>query len=195
MMNKMSKFMTKGGDDEQVEEVMDPSRFRVAYRDCKAQITVRNALNLTGGGIFDKLDPYAVVRFRGSKLPPFRTSVLEDAGSDPFWACEGCRHKGALLYNGETALEVSVWDYDKFSSDDLVATGVVQVEQFCRGFEGAVPLNLPEGKKRKANMKQMMIIIGVQWDPPKDPMQGRGLDATKSTTMRSAMQQIGNQPF
>lgn len=193
LMNKMAKFLVAGAEDENKEEVMDPSHFRIAYRDVKARITVRNALNLTGGGLFDKLDPYAVVRFRGSKMPPFRTSVLEDAGSDPFWACEGCRHKGALLYNGETALEVSVWDYDRYGSDDLIATGVIQVEQFCRGFEGSVPLNLPEGKKRKANMKQMMIVMGVQWDPPKDPNAGRSLDQTKSSTMRSAMQQIANQ--
>merc|ERR1719359_1018298 len=165
-MNKMSRFMLKGDEDENKEEVMDPSRFRVAYRDSKAKITVRNALNLTGGGLFDKLDPYAVVRFRGSKMPPFRTSVLEDAGSDPFW----------------------VWDYDKMSSDDLVATGVIQVEQFCRGFEGAVPLNLPEGKKRKANMKQMMIIMGVQWDLPKNlDKTSSTLDQTKSGTMKSTM--------
>merc|ERR1719456_376561 len=183
-MNKMSRFLVAGGEDEQ----MDPSHFRVAYRDVKARITVRNALNLAGGGMFDKLDPYAVVRFRGSKLAPFKTSVLEDAGGDPFWAAEGCRHKGALLYNGETALEVSVWDYDKYSNDDLVATGVIQVEQFCRGFEGSVPLNLPEGKKRKANMKQMMIVMGVQWDPPKDPNAGRNNDTTKSTSMKSAVQ-------
>jgi len=165
---EQSKFLRGGIIDEQVEEAMDPSRFRVAYRDVKAHVTVRNALNLTGGSFFDKLDPYAVVRFRGSKRPPFKTSVLEDAGADPFWACDGCRHKGALLYQGETALEISVWDYDKYSADDLVAQGVIQVEQFCNGFEGMVPLNLPEGKKRKANMKQMMIIIGVQWDTPKD---------------------------
>jgi len=195
LMDKMSRFLVAGGEDENKEEEMDPSKFRVAYRDVKARITVRNALNLTGGGLFDKLDPYAVVRFRGSKLPPFRTSVLEDAGSDPFWACEGCRHKGALLYNGETALEVSVWDYDRYSADDLIATGVIQVEQFCRGFEGSVPLNLPEGKKRKANMKQMMIVMGVQWDPPKDPNAGRNNDTTKSTSMKSAMQQIANQTF
>jgi hypothetical protein len=195
LMNKMSRFMLKGDEDENKEEVMDPSRFRVAYRDCKARITVRNALNLTGGGLFDKLDPYAVVRFRGSKTPPFKTSVLEDAGSDPFWACEGCRHKGGLLYNGETVLEVSVWDYDKYSNDDLIATGTIQVEQFCRGFEGSVPLNLPEGKKRKASMKQMMIVMGVQWDPPKA---AATLDQTKaSTTMRSAVQgmAIANQTF
>lgn len=185
-MNKMLR-LGAGEDDEPKDEVMDPSRFRVTYRDTKARITVRNALNLTGGGMFDKLDPYAVVRFRGSKLQPFKTSVLEDAGSDPFWAAEGCRHKGALLYNGETALEVSVWDYDKYSNDDLIATGVIQVEQFCRGFEGSVPLNLPDGKKRKANMKQMFIVMGVQWDPPKGDL--------KNTSSASQLGQIANRTY
>jgi len=52
------------------EEVVDPGRFRVAYRGYKAHISVRNALNLTGGGFFDKLDPYAIVRFRGSNSSP-----------------------------------------------------------------------------------------------------------------------------
>merc|ERR550537_28987 len=134
-MSKMARFMANGVEEDDKEEAMDPSHFRVAYRDVKARVTVRNALNLAGGGMFDKLDPYAVVRFRGSKLAPFKTSVLEDAGSDPFWAAEGCRHKGALLYNGETALEVSVWDYDKYSNDDLIAQGVLQapVLQRLRG--------------------------------------------------------------
>jgi Ca2+-dependent lipid-binding protein len=166
---------------------MDPSRFRNDYRDCTCHVTVRNALNLTGGGLFDKLDPYTVVRFRGSKFT-FRTSTLEDAGSDPFWACKGCRHQGKLLYQGETAIEISVWDFDRHSKDDLIATGVIPVEQFCRGFEGCVPLNLPEGKKRKANMKQMMIVMGVQFDPPKEPfaLADRTGGFGKSTTLRSA---------
>lgn len=188
-----SKFLRGGVVEEAAEEVMDPSRFRITYRDTKARVTVRNALNLAGGGMFDKLDPYAIVRFRGSKQPPFRTSILEDAGADPFWASEGCRHKGALMYNGETALEISVWDYDKYSNDDLIAQGVIQVDQFCRGFEGSVPLNLPDGKKRKANQKQMMIVLGIQWDPPKDPMAGRSQDMSKSATIRSAMAQLANQ--
>jgi len=144
-----------------VEEQMDPSRFRVAYRGVTAHITVRNALNLSGGGWFDKLDPYAILRFRGSKQE-LRTSVLQDAGGDPVWDCEG-----TLKYNGEVALEMSVWDYDKYSADDLCATGVLQVEQFAGGFEGMVPLSLP-GEKKKT-MKQSMIIIGIQWDPPRDP--------------------------
>mmetsp|Transcript_1204 Transcript_1204/g.2742 ORF Transcript_1204/g.2742 Transcript_1204/m.2742 type:complete len:785 (+) Transcript_1204:31-2385(+) len=151
-------------DMSKVEEAVDPSRFRVAYRGTKAHVSVRNALNLSGGGWFDKLDPYAIVRFRGSKSE-FRTSVLQDAGSDPIWNCEG-----PLAYNGEVALEISVWDYDHYSSDDLVGTGVVQVEQFCNGFEGMVPLSLPsDKKKKKKTLKQSMITIGILWDAPQDP--------------------------
>eukprot|EP00439_Symbiodinium_sp_Y106_P084102 s2122_g24.t3 len=147
-------------DMSKVEEAVDPSRFRVAYRGTKAHVSVRNALNLSGGGWFDKLDPYAIVRFRGSKSE-FRTSVLQDAGSDPIWNCEG-----PLAYNGEVALEISVWDYDHYSSDDLVGTGV---EQFCNGFEGMVPLSLPsDKKKKKKTLKQSMITIGILWDAPQD---------------------------
>lgn len=173
---EMSKVL-RGGvpDGPEKEEAMDPSRFRVAYRDVKCHLIVRNALNLSGGSWFDKLDPYAVLRFRGSK-GQVRTSVLDDAGSDPIWNSEG-----TLIYQGETALEISVWDFDRYSSHDLIATGVLQVEQFCKGFEGMVPLSAPDGKKRKASMKQMMIIIGIQWDPPKDPnatLKSKSLGAT-----------------
>jgi len=156
--------MRKGLTMTKVQEAVDPSRFRVAYRGAKAHITVRNALNLSGGGWFDKLDPYAIVRFRGNKAE-FRTSVLQDAGSDPIWNCEGY-----LPYNGEVALEISVWDYDHYSSDDLVGTAVIQVEQFCNGYEGMVPLSLPgDKKKKKKTLKQSMITIGILWDAPQDP--------------------------
>lgn len=158
------------------EEAIDPSRFRVAYRGVKAHISIRNAVNLDGGSWFDKLDPYAIARFRGSKAE-LRTSVLQDAGGDPVWDCEG-----TLVYTGETALEISVWDFDRYSSDDLLGTGVVQVEQFCSGFEGMVPLSTP-GDKKKKGLKQSMIIIGIQWDPPRDPT------ATLTTTMSNAFRQ------
>lgn len=166
----------KGLFQSKIVEAVDPSRFRVAYRGAKAHITVRNALNLSGGGWFDKLDPYAIVRFRGNKQE-LRTSVLQDAGGDPIWNCEG-----HLVYGGEVALEISVWDYDHYSSDDLVGTGVVQVEQFCNGFEGMVPLSVSSDKKKqKKSLKQSMITIGILWDaPPQDPTTGKPLDPTQT---------------
>jgi len=154
--NKLRRGLLGGPS---IEEAIDPSRFRIAYRGFKAHISVRSACNLTGGGLFDILDPYAILRFRNSKQPAFRTGVLQDAGADPVWDCGG-----KMLYNGETALEISVWDYETNSADDLLGTGVITVEQFCSGFEGMIPLALPGGKKKKT-MKQMVIIIGIQWPP------------------------------
>lgn len=173
----------KAGRNEEEAEVMDPSRFRVAYRGVKGHISVRNALNLQGGGWFDKLDPYAVVKFKGAKAE-FRTSVLQDAGADPTWDCEG-----ALVYQGETAIEIQVWDYDKYSADDLVATGIIQVEQFCTGFEGMVPLSLP-GEKKKKSLKQSMIVIGIQWDQPRDPTSINALANMTGTLTSGALAAI-----
>mmetsp|Transcript_62878 Transcript_62878/g.123812 ORF Transcript_62878/g.123812 Transcript_62878/m.123812 type:complete len:280 (+) Transcript_62878:135-974(+) len=156
---KLRKGLLNGTASAQVDEAVDPSTFRIAYRGYKAHVIVRNALHLSGGGLFDRLDPYVLLRFRGSKQPPFRTSVLSDSGSDPIWDNEG-----DMLYNGETALEVSVWDYDRLSADDLIGTGILQVENFCNGFEGMIPLSNP-GNKKKKSLKQMTITIGIQWPP------------------------------
>jgi len=156
-----------GPQSEVSEEIMDVSRFRIAYSGVRCSVQIRNALNLAGGGWFDKLDPYALARFRGSKQT-FKTSILQDAGKDPVWNSEG-----HLVYNGELALELEVWDYDRHSKDDLVGTAHLQLEQIVQGYEGMVTLMAPglEGKKptRKVPLKQMMIVIGLQWDPPRDP--------------------------
>lgn len=147
--------------DAPVEEAVDPNKFRSMYNGVKAHIRIRNATNLTSGGWFDKLDPYTIVRFRGSK-EEVRTSVLADSGSDPIWDCEG-----SMTYHGEVALEISVWDFDRYSADSLLATGVVQVEQFCSGFDGMIPLSIA-GNKRKRAKKQAMITIGILFDRPPD---------------------------
>jgi hypothetical protein len=150
-------FMLK----DQVEESMDPNRFKAIYKGVRAYIKVKNALNIGAGGWWAKMDPYAKVRFRGAKTE-FRTSVLQDAGSDPVWDCEG-----SLTYQGEPALDISIWDYDQNQNDEQVALGVLTVEQYCNGgFEGMVPLSLPLGKKKKST-KPMFITIGIKWDMPR----------------------------
>jgi hypothetical protein len=162
------------------EEAMDPSQFKSLYKGVKAHIAVRNALNLAGGSFWDKLDPYAKLKFKNSK-EEMKTSVLQDAGSDPVWDCEG-----SLTYQGENVLEIQVYDYDTYSADDLIAVGQLTVEKFgqTNGFEGTVTLSLP-GNKKKKTLKQMMIIIGIMWDAPRDP------NATMNTT-QSGQQKLLN---
>mmetsp|Transcript_34481 Transcript_34481/g.78688 ORF Transcript_34481/g.78688 Transcript_34481/m.78688 type:complete len:802 (+) Transcript_34481:121-2526(+) len=163
MSNKLRGAMMN--EEEKQKEGIEPSMFRVAYRGTKCHLTVHNALNLQGGGWFEgKLDPYAVVKFRGSKAE-LRTSVLKDAGHDPIWNCEG-----TLTYSGEPALEIYIWDYDRLTDHDLLATGILHVEQFCNGYEGMVPLYPPEGKKKKKTVKQMFLVFGLIWDPPKESL-------------------------
>lgn len=162
--------------DAPVEEAVDPNKFRSMYNGVKAHIRIRNATNLTSGGWFDKLDPYTIVRFRGSK-EEVRTSVLADSGSDPIWDCEG-----SMTYHGEVALEISVWDFDRYSADSLLATGVVQVEQFCSGFDGMIPLSIA-GNKRKRAKKQAMITIGILFDRPPDAILDQ--DAKENTLGRT----------
>eukprot|EP00435_Cladocopium_sp_Y103_P069537 s968_g33.t1 len=162
--------------DTPVEEAVDPNKFRSMYNGVKAHIRIRNAANLTSGGWFDKLDPYTIVRFRGSK-EEVRTSVLADSGGDPIWDCEG-----SMTYHGEVALEISVWDFDRYSADSLLATGVVQVEQFCTGFDGMIPLSIA-GNKRKRAKKQAMITIGILFDRPPDAILDQ--DAKEDTLGRT----------
>lgn len=163
--------------DAPVEEAVDPNKFRSMYNGVKAHIRIRNATNLTSGGWFDKLDPYTIVRFRGSK-EEVRTSVLADSGSDPIWDCEG-----SMTYHGEVALEISVWDFDRYSADSLLVTGVVQVEQFCSGFDGMIPLSIA-GNKRKRAKKQAMITIGILFDRPPDAILDQ--DAKENTLGRTS---------
>jgi hypothetical protein len=149
-----------GTEKKKGPKALDPSRFRVAYRGVKAKVIIRNALNLSGGGWFDKLDPYAVVSFRGGK-EKMTTNVLQDAGNDPFWDFDG-----HLTYHGETILDVQVWDYDKGSNDDLVATGMLPLEEICNGFEGMVILSKPDDGKKKKAKKQASIVLSIEWQRP-----------------------------
>lgn len=160
MREEASRKLRGGYAEDPDADYVDPSLFRVSHRGQYAQIVVRNAMNLSGGGLFDKLDPYAILRFRGSK-EELRTPVLQDAGGDPIWDFEG-----AMLYRGETALDITVWDEDR-NADDLIGTGVLQLEQFCCGFEGMVELAKPK-KPRKQETKEQLIVISISWEPLPD---------------------------
>ncbi|CAK9104530.1 Uncharacterized protein SCF082_LOCUS48780, partial [Durusdinium trenchii] len=46
---------------------------------------------------------------------------------------------------------------DRYNADSLLATGVVQVEQFCAGFDGMIPLSIAGGKGKRAKKQAMTL--------------------------------------
>jgi len=143
------------------QEGMDVDKFKSVFRGVKAHITIRSALNLTGGGWFEGTDFYTRIKFRG-RGREFRTSVLEDGGADPVWNSEG-----VLVYDSENVLDLSIWEYDPKGHDEQIAIGTVTVEHFINGFEGMVPMAPPPGKKKRS-AKPMMLTMGILWDLPKN---------------------------
>lgn len=141
------------------EPILDPEQFREAYDGTRASIIVRYGQNLPEATWFDKLDPFVMVKFRGSRSE-FRTAVLADAGASPYWNGEG-----TILYSGETELEVFVFDYNKPPKPaELVAAGKLSYLQFYRGmFEGMVLLDL---KGRPKSIKKPEVAISLQFGRP-----------------------------
>jgi len=154
--------MRRGIDMNNEENYWNPNIFMVQYRGTKCSVVVKNGINLPDGGLFDKLDPYAVLRFRNSKSA-FKTSVLEDAGGEPLWNCEG-----ELLYNGEPELRIQVFDHNRYTDDQLVAEGSLHVGSFYEGYNGMVSLQCPATKKSIFRKKKpMSIVISIDW--PSEP--------------------------
>eukprot|EP00932_Pfiesteria_piscicida_P018480 SRR837773.533.p1 GENE.SRR837773.533~~SRR837773.533.p1 ORF type:complete len:797 (+),score=294.57 SRR837773.533:309-2393(+) len=141
------------------EVALDPMHFMVLYRGARAKISIKNAVNIPEGGWFDKVSPYAVVRFARSRSD-VRTSVLQGAGGEPFWDCEG-----ELLYNGEAELQVQIWNYDRVGGDELIGEARLQVSNFYQGFDGMVKLEAPRQRKSRFGRKPkpMALVLGVMW--------------------------------
>lgn len=146
---------------------LDLSKFRVAFRGAPVKIVVQNAVGLHGGGFFDKLDPYATVKFSGPSSQMIRTPTLQDVGSNPVW-----EHEGVLKYMGEESLEIQVWDEDinlfgGENSNDLIGSAILSVQSFCRGFEGTIELEPPPHKKQASKSKNpMLFALSLTWDVP-----------------------------
>ena len=76
---------------------------------------------IADGDIFDRMDPYVVVRCGGSTA---RTSTKKSAGRNPVW-----NETLTLLGSPMDVLMFEIWDRDTFTPDDMVATGIIPVQQ------------------------------------------------------------------
>lgn len=151
-------------------EAMDPQEFREKYRGMRATLYIRNGINISNGSVFAKLDPFVSVRFKVGigdtrKKKQLRTKVLLDSGPDPIWD-----DTGTLVYQGESALEIQIYDYDADGAHDLVAVGEIPIEKLVQGFDNMVQLARPGKSKKKRTIKVMFLALGLEWEhPPIEP--------------------------
>ena len=89
------------------------------------QITVRPLraeINfLADGDFFDRMDPYVVVRCGASTA---RTMTRHSGGRNPTW-----NETLSVIGSPMDTIVFEIWDKDTFTPDDLVATGMVPVQQ------------------------------------------------------------------
>jgi CRP-like cAMP-binding protein len=130
----------------------------------KVNIFVEAAEGLRGGSIFDKMDPYCVVKFSPQKQ--FQTKTMLNAGRDPYF-----HHTGTLVYDGEEGMEFTVYDWNEHGTHDVLGTGFIPAADFQRGFEGEVKLTKPQQhslwggavKRGKGEDHGGVLLVMVTW--------------------------------
>lgn len=100
----------------------------------RMHVFVDRCEDLAGGGsFFDKMDPYVVCKL--GERGKFQTPTIWGGGGNP-----KIEYKGCFAYNDEDTLEISVWDCDRQSADDLCGSGTIDVKELKDGYKGAINL-------------------------------------------------------
>jgi hypothetical protein len=91
----------------------------------RVNVTVERGENLAGDSIWDRLDPYCIVKVGAFKI--FKTPTINNAGTKPKW-----NYTGILKWDDgvDKNIDFEVYDYDKYSADDLVGIGQLKYHQF-----------------------------------------------------------------
>jgi hypothetical protein len=141
-------------------EIQNPDN-QVSRR--KIEVFCEAAIGLVGGSLFDRLDPYLVVRLSPQKR--FQTRIMMNAGKDPYF-----NHRGTLVFDGESGLEFTVYSWNEYTSHDVVGTGFIPASDFTKtgGFEGEVQLVKPASTsiwqaKTKSNEPAGILLVQVTW--------------------------------
>jgi hypothetical protein len=132
----------------------------------KIHIFAEAAIGLQGGSIFDKLDPYLIVRLSPQKR--FQTATMNNAGKDPYF-----NHHGVLVYDQEPAMEVIVYDYNEYGTHEILGQATIPASEFTTpaGFEGEVQLFKP-GKTSIWSTKSGeatpagVLLLQITWGAP-----------------------------
>jgi hypothetical protein len=136
-------------------ENLPPKRVRI-------KIHIEKAEKLAGDSIFDKLDPYCIVKMGSFKR--FQTPVMWNVGPNPKF-----EYDGMLTYDQERDLEFTVMDHDRFSADDLCGNGVINVQELPdKGFKGVVQLTRPKRGIYKSDSTHEepagRVYVEITWD-------------------------------
>jgi hypothetical protein len=129
----------------------------------KIKVFCEAAIGLSGAGFFEKLNPYLVVRLSPQKR--FQTRNMMNGGKDPYF-----NHTGILVFDGEPGLEFTVYNFNDYTTHDVLGNGFIPAEQFTSptGFEGEVQLTKPVSTsiwqtKTKANEPAGVLLVQVTW--------------------------------
>mmetsp|Transcript_3532 Transcript_3532/g.5443 ORF Transcript_3532/g.5443 Transcript_3532/m.5443 type:complete len:139 (-) Transcript_3532:586-1002(-) len=102
--------------------------------------------------LFSKMDPYCVVIVGGQK---YKTRVHTRGGKHPMW-----QDQFIFRRSTETEIRFEVWDFDKYSNDDLVGEGKLQLQQVIRSrFDDWVELTYKHGKRAGK------VRVSIVWRP------------------------------
>jgi hypothetical protein len=136
---------------------MDVNAIRAKLRGAVLTVRVVNAIGLGGAkqeGI--KLDPYVVVKIVGTNQI-VKSGVYEDSGSSPQFDFEA-----RFRYQGESVVDVTIVDKDRFAKDEVLGSTTLSIEQFHDGFVGAIELKRPATLAKNAGTAGT-LTLEIEW--------------------------------
>lgn len=131
------------------EEEIDPNE---PFEEHKLCVFIESAADLKED---QKLDPFCVVKLGTQKI---ETPVIQNSGSCPVWDYEG----SLPVERGAKELTFEVWEYDKFSKNDLLGIGTISLKKIKPGahFSKQVELQLEGELPGSAGHLQ----VRISWD-------------------------------
>lgn len=126
-------------------------------------IVVESALDLKCGDE-GNIDPFCIVKLGAQSC---ESPVIQDAGPNPVWNFEAT----LPLKKGAKEITFEVWEYDKFSRNDLLGFGSVPVKKVRRnkGFNGQIDL-VVDDEAMPGSGGYLRVI--VNWNHPNDMADG-----------------------
>jgi hypothetical protein len=135
---------------------LDVNVIRSKLRGAILTVRVVSAVGLGGPKQEGKLDPYLIIKVVGTNSV-VQSAVYEDASSSPQFDFEA-----RFRYNGETVVDITIMDKDRFSKDEVLGTCSLTIEQFHDGFVGAMDIKRPASLSKNAGSAGT-LMLEIEW--------------------------------